>query len=107
AATHVIDDLAAPALAEVDVEIRHRDAFRVEETFEEQPEAQGIEIRDCQRIGDEGARARAAAGSDGHALRLREFDEIGNDEKIAGKAHLLDDAELELKPLLIVLPRQP
>ena len=32
---HVVDHLAAPVLAEVDVEVRHRDAFWIEEALEQ------------------------------------------------------------------------
>ena len=61
---HVADHLVAPVLAEVDVEVRHRDAFGIEEALEEQPETQWIEIGDGERIGDERAGAGAAAGAD-------------------------------------------
>jgi hypothetical protein len=73
---HVADHLVAAVLAEVDVEVRHRDAFRIEEAFEQQREAQRIDVGDRQRIGDERARTRAAAGSNGNALLLRPFDEV-------------------------------
>jgi hypothetical protein len=74
---HVADHLAAPVLAEVDVEVRHRDAFGIEEALEQQPEAQRIEIGDRQRIGDQRARARTAARPDRDVVRLRPFDEVG------------------------------
>jgi hypothetical protein len=43
------DDFAAPALAEVDVDIRQRDALRVEEALEVQIEVQRIDVRDPER----------------------------------------------------------
>ena len=58
---HVADDLVAPVLAEVDVEIRHRHALGIEEALEQQAEADRIEIGDGQRVGDQRAGARAAA----------------------------------------------
>ena len=58
------DHLLAPVHAEVDVEVRHRDAVGVEEPLEEQAVAQRVEVGDRQRIGDERAGARAAAGAD-------------------------------------------
>ena len=48
---HVADHLVAPVLAEIDVEIRHRHAFGIEEALEQQPEPHRIEIGDGQRIG--------------------------------------------------------
>ncbi len=46
---HVADHLVAAVLAEVDVEVRHRDAFRIEEALEQQAEADRIEVGDGQR----------------------------------------------------------
>ena len=66
---HIVDHLVAAVLAEVDVEVRHRHAFRIEEALEQQAEADRIEVGDGQRIGDQRARARAAARSDRNALR--------------------------------------
>ena len=58
---HVVDHLAAAVLAEVDVEVRHRDAFGIEEALEQQAETYRIEIGDGQRIGDQRTGAGAAA----------------------------------------------
>ena len=84
---HVADHLVAPVLAEVDVEVRHRDALGIEEALEQQAEADRIEIGDGQRIGDQRAGAGAAAGADRNALRLRPLDEVGDDEEVAGIFH--------------------
>ena len=66
---HVIDHLAAPVLAEVDVEVGHRHAFRIEEALEQQAEPDRIEIGDGQGVGDQRACAGAAARPDRNALR--------------------------------------
>ena len=58
---HVVDHLVAPLLAEIDVEVRHRHALRIEEALEQETEADRIEVGDGERVGDERARARAAA----------------------------------------------
>ena len=100
---HVPDDLVAPVLAEVDVEVRHRDALGIEEALEQKPEADRIEIGDGERIGDQRAGAGAAARPDRNALRLRPLDEIGDDQEVAGIFHAGDDAELEGEPLAIIL----
>ena len=101
---HIADHLVAAVLAEIDIEVRHRDAFRIEEALEQQAEADRIEIGDGQRIGDERTRARAAARTDRNALRLRPLDEVGDDQEVARIFHALDDIELEGEPRVDSLP---
>ena len=55
------DHLVATVLAEVDIEIRHRDALGIEKALEQQPPAQRIEVRNLQGPGDDGPRARSRA----------------------------------------------
>ena len=105
ALAHVSDHFVAPVLAEVDVEIRHRDAFGIEEPFEQQAKSQRIEIGDGERPGDDRACARAAPRSDRDPLRLRPLNEVGDDEEIAGELHVDDDVEFEGEALRIVLLR--
>ena len=94
---HVIDDALAPVDAEIDVEIGHRHAFGIQEALEQQAEPQRIEIGDRERIGDKRARTRTAARPDRNIVVLRPFDEIGDDQEVAGKPHALDDADLEAR----------
>ena len=91
----VVNDLVTPLLAEVDVEVRHRNALRIEKALEQQAEADRIEVGNGERVGNERAGAGAAAGPDRDALRFRPLDEIGDDEEVAGIFHARDDAELE------------
>ena len=67
------------------------------------PKRKRIEIGDRQRVGDERAGARAAARPDGHAVRLRPFDEVGDDKEVARKLHLRDDVDLVGEALLVIL----
>src|SRR5262249_10706149 len=99
------DDLVAPVLAEVDVKIGHRHALGIEKALEQEPETNGIEIGDGERIGDERTRARAAPRPDRNAVRLRPLDEVGNNQEIAGIFHAFDDIELEGQAFAIVLDR--
>ena len=46
--SHVLDHFAATLETEVDVHIRHRDAFRIEESLEEQIECKRADIRDLE-----------------------------------------------------------
>ena len=95
------DDLVAARFAEVDVEVGHRHAFGVEEALEQQVERQRIEVGDGQRPGDDRARARTAARTDRNVVRLRPFDEVGDDQEVAREAHAGDDVDLEVEPLAI------
>ena len=63
-ARDVLDDLAAPALAEVDVDVGQRHALGVEEALEDQVVFDRIDVGDSQAVGDEAAGRRAAAGPD-------------------------------------------
>ena len=90
----VIDDAIAAFLAEVDVEVGHRNAVRIEEALEDQVVLQRIEIGDAQRIRDQRARARAAPRPDRHAVVLGPVDEIGNDQEVAGETHVHDGLDL-------------
>ena len=90
-ALHIVDDAVAAVLAEVDVEVGHRDALGIEEALEQQLVAQRIESGDAERVCDQRACARAAARTDRHAVRLRPVDEIRDDQEVAGEAHLDDD----------------
>jgi hypothetical protein len=91
---HVLDHAVAALHAEVDVEVRHRDAFGIQEALEQQVVAQRLDVRDAQRVGDQRAGARAASGAHRHAVIARPADEIRNDQKVAGKAHRADHVEL-------------
>src|SRR5437762_7202456 len=48
-AANVVDDLAAPIHAEVDVDVRHRDALGIEEALEEQVIFERIDVGDLHR----------------------------------------------------------
>ena len=92
----VADDLAAPALVEVDVEVGHRDAVRVEEPLEDQAVLERVEVGDPHGVRGHRPGARPAARADPDPVLLGPVDEVGDDEEIAGEAHLRDDAGLEL-----------
>ena len=103
---HIADHLFPAVHAEVDVEVRHRHPFRVQEALEQQRIAQGIKIRDRQRIGHKAARPRPPPRPDRDPVILGPFDEIGHDQEVTGETHLLDDAQFEIQPRLILLHRR-
>ena len=63
-AGHVLDDFAAPPLAEIDVDVGQRHPLGIEEALEDQVVGDRIDIGDAQAVGDEAAGRRAAAWPD-------------------------------------------
>ena len=100
---HIADHLFTPALAEVDIEIRHGHAFRVQKALEQEGKPHGVEIGDRQGPGNKRPCAGPAARANRDILVLAPLDEIGNDQKVAGELHPVDDAQLVIEPFPIVL----
>ena len=109
----VVDDLVAAVNGEVDVDVGHRLAARVEEALEQQVVLDRVDVRDLEAVGDERAGRRAAARPHADPAPLRETHEVGHDQEVVGEAHLADRLELEgeaiaqLGRLLVVMPPQP
>ena len=99
---HIADHFVAAVLAEVDIEVRHRHAFRIEEALEQQAEADRIEIGDGQRIGDQRAAPEPRPGPTGMPSRLGPLDEVGDDQEVARIIHAGDDIDLEGQPRAII-----
>ena len=95
----VVDDTVAIAIVEVDVDVRHRDAFAVEEALEDQPMLDRIERGDAQRVRDDAARGGPAARTHCNTVLARKVDEVADDQEVGRVAHLLDDAELHLETI--------
>ena len=97
----VFDDFVAPLHAEIDVEVGHGNALRIQEAFEEEVVGERVKVGDFQRIGDERARARTASGADRDVVVFRPLDEVGNDEEVTGETHLVNHAQLNVEPRVI------
>ena len=80
----VLDHFAAAALAEIDVDIRQRDALGIQEALENQVVRDRIDVGDAQAVGDEAAGGGAAAGADRNALFARVADEVPDDQEVPG-----------------------
>ena len=78
-ARDVVDDLAAAALAEVDVDVGQRHALGIEEALEDEVVLDRIDVGDAQAVGDEAAGGRAAARPDRNRLLARVADEVPDD----------------------------
>ena len=83
-ARHVVDHFPAPPLAEVDVDVRQRDSFRVQEALEDEVVRDRIDVRDAQAVRDEASRSGATARADRNPLLARVADEVPDDQEVPG-----------------------
>ena len=102
---HIADHFFAAIHAKIDVEIRHRHPFRVQEPLKQQRIAQRIKVGDRQSIGHQGPGPGPPPRTHRDRVVLGPLDEIRNNQKIAGKAHALDDAQLKFQPLPVLFHR--
>ena len=61
----------------------------------------GIDFGDAERVRDQAADDRAAAGTDRNPAIARIADEVGDDEHVAGEAHVADDRHLAVEALVV------
>ena len=99
----VVDDLVALVHAEVDIEVGHGHPFGIQEALEQQVVGQRIQIGDSEGVGHQGTGARTASRAHGDPVVLGPLDEVGDDQKVAGKAHLDDNVQFDLQTLVIGL----
>jgi len=85
---YVVDYLFAAVLAEVHVDIRHGDTFRVEETLEQQVVGEGVQIGDADGVGHQRTGGRAPARSNRDTLVFGPVDEVGHDQEVGREFHL-------------------
>jgi hypothetical protein len=84
----VLDDPPAVVLTEVDIEVGHRHPLRIQEALEQQGVGERIEVGNTQAVGDQRTGAGTPARANRHAVVLGPVDEVGNDQEVAGEAHL-------------------
>src|SRR5690606_24496467 len=95
----VFDHPFASIHAEIDVDIRHGDALRVEEALEEEIVAERVDVRDPEGVRDHAARRGAAPGADGDAILAGEVDEVPDDKEVVDVTHLADHVDLVIETL--------
>ena len=101
----MINYFSAPAHTEINVDVRHGDAIRVEKTFEEKIVLQRIQICDAQAVGDQGARRRTTPRTNGDSVFFGVSHKVPNDQKVSRVSHALNDAHLVRQPALVVIQR--
>src|SRR5208282_5899584 len=98
----VADDFAAAVHAEIDVDIRHGNAFGIQEALEEQLMLQRVEVGDSQSIRNQRSRGRTAPWAYWNVMFLGVADKVPDNKEIAGKLHLLDDCQFAFQALVVV-----
>ena len=66
----VLDHFAAPVRAEIDVDIGHADALRIQEALKQQAVLQRVDIGDLHGVADQAAGGRTASRADRNARDL-------------------------------------
>jgi hypothetical protein len=94
----VFDHFAAAPHAEIDVDIGHRYALRIQEALEQQIVLHRIDVGNLQRVADQASRGGTPSRTHGNSLRTRVADKIPDDQKISGVFHLLDHADFVRQP---------
>ena len=97
---HVIDDLLAVAVGNVEIDIGRRDALGIQEPLKHQPVFDGIYSRDAQRVSHQAAHRRPARAC-ADARFLGKLHQIVQNQKIARISRLIDHVQLELQAFLM------
>src|SRR5262249_35652205 len=94
----VVDNGCSTVHAEIDVDIRQRDAFGVQEALEEKSILKRIDICNAHAIRNETARRRSATWTNRNVVLASIADEIPNDQEIPRILHTLNNFDLLLEP---------
>ena len=89
----VLDDLLAPLVLEVEVDVGRLGALLREEALEEEPHPHRIDRGDAEAVADRRVRGRAAALAE-DVLLAAELDDLAHGEEVAAVVELLDEREL-------------
>ena len=91
---YIVDDLLTALVAEVNIEVGHRDALRIQEAFKNQVIADRVNVGNANAVGSQTARTGAAPRPHGNVVALGIIDEVVDDEVIVRVPHRLDNIDL-------------
>ena len=100
-ARHVINHFLPAFIAKIHVDIRHADAFRIQEAFKIQRILNRVKRGNIQTVGDHRACRRASARTDRNAMCLGIVNKIPYNQEIIDKAHALNHIQLILQTLAL------
>ena len=95
----IVNDLLALFDAEVNIEIRHTDAFRIQKPFKQQSVPHRVDACDTDGIRCETSCTRTASGSHGDVVLFCIADKVPHNQKIIDISHARDDRKLVFKPV--------
>ena len=101
----MLNYLSSPPHAEINVNVGHGDAIRVEKTFEEKVVLQRIHPCYAETIGDQRARRRTTPGTDRDSVFFCVPHKVPNDQEIPGIPHALDNVHLVREAAVVHLRR--
>ena len=96
----VIDDFFPAYIAEVDINIRHGDTFRIQKTLKEQIILQGVKIGNAKQIGHDTAGSRTTPWPYGNPLLPGMIDKIPDNQEITVIAHTMNNGQLIIQTFL-------
>ena len=95
---YIVDDLRAAFEAEIHVDIRHGNSFRVQETLEQELVPHRIQLCDAKGVGNNTSGRRSSSRSDHDVVVARKFDEIPHDQEVIDVTHRFDRIKLVFQP---------
>ena len=90
----VADHLVPPAVVEVHVDVGHGDSSGIEEAFEEEVVADGVDIGDGEAVGHRAPGGRTPSGSHPDPHLAGVADQVPHDQEVGAEAHVGDDLQL-------------
>ena len=99
-AGHITFHVVTSSSGKVDIEVRHRLTFGVQEPLKEQPVFNRVEVGDSHRESGERASTRTSTWTDANTVFAGPFHKVRNDEVVARKSLVDDHLDLVLRALL-------
>ena len=104
-AHHIVNDLRTALVAEIDIEIRHGNALRIEEALKQQVILHRVDIGDADAVGGNTARTGATPRSDRYAVAFGIMNKIVDNEIVFDIPHTADGGKLIFQSVAVCLRR--